>query len=234
MDNENNPENIEALYEFLLPKRKERMEEVLNQRTNHLTILLDCVQNYHNISAVLRSADAFGLCDVHLIGQDIEYSKGIALGTEQWLKLHLHENAKQALDYLQAKGYKIVVTAPEDNFIEDKKKSIPIYNLPFQEKLVIAFGNERAGVSQEIFQAATYKTFIPMFGFVESLNISVACALCLFCSTFEVRSGKRQVPLLLEEEKQKIKEQWVMQTLPHSKQILREVSKRRTNKIRES
>ncbi len=234
MDKENTPENIEALYEFLLPKRKVRMEEVLNQRTKHLTILLDCVQNYHNISAVIRSADAFGLCDVHLIGQDIEYSKGIALGTEQWLKLHLHQTAKQALDYLQAKDYKIVVTAPEDNLTADNKKSIPVYQLPFQEKLVLAFGNERAGVSEEISQAATYKTFIPMFGFVESFNISVACALCLFCSTLDVRSGNRQVPLLSEEEKLEIKEQWVMQTLPHSKQILREVSKRRTNKIRES
>ncbi len=221
--------DFEELYQFLLPSRLERLDSVLNNRSRNLTLVLDRVHNYHNISAVLRSADAFGITEVNFIGENFEYSKGIALGTERWLELKTHQDATSALEYLKKENYKIVVTAAEEKAEANSSYvSLPVYKLPFQEKLALVFGNEKRGVSKEIFDAASIHTFIPMFGFVESFNISVACAICLFCSSISGATGERQLPALNEEQKNYLKEKRVKQSLgSEADKILKEVEKRK-------
>ena len=219
-------ERADALEQFMYPKRLERLESVLAQRTNALTVVLDGVHNHHNISAVIRSADAFGLRTVHLVGSGFTYSRGITLGTERWVQIEHHDNSAAALESLRKSGYRIVVTAPEDDPRRPQVKALPVYDLPFESSLAIVFGNEKNGVSPELLAAAELHAFIPMVGFVESLNISVACALTLFCSTFSGARSERRCALLPESEREELRRDWLIKGTRRADAILREIERR--------
>ncbi|MFN8391836.1 MAG: RNA methyltransferase [Bdellovibrionota bacterium] len=222
------PVDAELLEQFMLPSRIARIDQVAAARTNMLTVVLDGVQNHHNVSAVIRSADAFGIQSVHLIGEQFDYSRGITLGTERWMDLRRHATAQAALSALSSEGYTFVVTAPEDDQRTGSTGavSVPIYALPFQEKLALVFGNENRGVSSELFDAARYHAFIPMVGFVESLNISVACAISLFCSMIAVSGGDRRVATVSADEQRTLRERWLKTGVRNSDAILREIGRR--------
>ena len=219
----------DLLKSFLDPRRLARIETVAAQRTSRLTVVLDQLHNSHNISAVLRSADAFGLRDVHIVG-NLDVSQGIALGTDDWLRIHLHETPEAARLFLEKEGFDLVVTAPEDQggrATAEGVKSLPIFSLPFQDKLALVFGNEKAGVSKELFAVAKYHAFIPMLGFVESLNISVACAISLFASTVRISERERQVDPLDEGERQELVSEWLRRNCKYADRVDRELARRK-------
>jgi len=216
------------LKQFVLDERAARLDSVLVQRSRSLTIVLDRVQNYHNISAVIRSADAFGIADIHLVGEVFEYSRRIALGTERWVELVPHRTPEEALTALRAAGYSLVVLQPENHAAQKNlPPSIPVTALPFEQRLALTFGNERDGVSPVLAEAAEIHAFIPMKGFVESLNISVACAICLFCSTISGAHPEQRTTPLSADEQQQLRGRWLKQSVPHAEAILREVRLRR-------
>lgn len=212
------------LEEFLVPDRRERLESVLNSRASSLTIVLDQVQNYHNISAVIRSADAFGITAVHLIGDSFEYSKAISLGAENWVVLQRHKTPSEAAAILKQAGYKLVVLRPKKD--QADIENLPVFNLPFGEKLALVFGNEKDGVSPELETAADIAAHIPMFGFVESLNVSVACAITLFCSSLGKVEGIRNLPSISPDERAELRDRWFKKSVRRSDAILREIEKR--------
>ena len=219
----------EALERFMSEERLSRLDSVLAARTSNLTIVLDDVRNQRNISAVMRSADAFGVRTIHLIGSDFEYSRGVSLGTEQWIDFVRHDSPEAARDALLAEKFSLVVTAPENDPRipkDSKARSLPVYELPFSERLALVFGNERGGINDALFRSAAYYAYIPMLGFVESLNISVACAITLYSSMIEVRSGTRQVTTLDETESRELRAKWLKRGVQHADAILREISKR--------
>lgn len=212
------------LEEFLVPDRRERLESVLNNRASSLTIVLDQVQNYHNISAVIRSADAFGITAVHFIGDSFEYSKAISLGAENWVVLQRHKTPAEAATVLKQAGYKLVVLRPKKDPADNE--NLPVFNLPFGEKLALVFGNEKDGVSPELETAADIAAHIPMFGFVESLNVSVACAITLFCSSLGKVEGIRNLPSISPDERAQLRDRWFKKSVRRSDAILREIEKR--------
>ncbi len=216
----------EALEQFMYPARLERLEHVLSHRTKALTVVLDGVHNHHNISAVIRSADAFGVRTVHLVGEGFTYSRGITLGTERWVQIERHKTGLEALSALRKDGYRIVVTAPEDDPRRPNVKAVPVFDLPFETPLAIVFGNEKSGVSAELLAAAELHAFIPMVGFVESLNISVACALTLFSSTFSGARIERRVPLLEHTDREELRREWLVKGTRRADAILREIERR--------
>ncbi len=207
---------------FVVPERRERLDQVLANRTASLTIVLDQVQNYHNISAVLRSADAFGITAVHLIGEAFEYSRTISLGAENWIVLKRHQTAAEAVAALKAEGFRLVILQPK----KDDPGNVPVFSLPFATKLALIFGNEKDGVSPELAEAADIAAHIPMFGFVESLNVSVACAITLFCSSIGKTDGHRGLPQITEAEKSELRDRWMKKSVKRSEAILREIEKR--------
>ena len=215
------------LEEFLIPARRERLEQVLSGRSESLTVVLDGVQNYHNISAVIRSADAFGLTEIHLVGETFEFSRGISLGAERWMRVFGHRSAEDALRFLEPRNYEIVVTAPENHPLREEIPTLPVHALPFERRLAVVFGNEKSGVSDAFFSAATMKAFIPMIGFVESLNISVACAITLYSSMLSGARGERRLQPLPAAIREELKAEWLMQSVKHSEAILREVESRK-------
>lgn len=219
-------ETAAALEQFVGPKRMERLEQVLDNRSRTLTVLLDRVQNHHNISAVLRSADAFGIAEVHLIGESFQYSPTVSQGSERWVRLHRHREASDAVQALTDAGYRLVELRPEEGSSVKEMPLIPITALPFEEKLALVFGNEGEGVSAELQAACGMAAFIPMYGFVESLNISVACALCLYTATIAASAPQRRPRPLDAAERSDLRDEWLKKSVRNSDIILKETALR--------
>lgn len=213
-------DTIAALEQFFVPPRLKRIDDVLSARCKSPVIILDGVRNAHNVSAVLRSADAFGIQTVYCVGEEYSFSRGISLGTERWLTLHRHVSPQNVIDELRAQNYKFVVLQAEEISKSQQRESFPVTQLPFHTRLALIFGNEHKGVSPEFSALADFGAHIPMCGFVESLNISVAAAITLFSSTLQPREP------LSDAERMKLKLQWMKEDLRGGDAILRELEAR--------
>lgn len=212
---------VEILGQFVRSERLEKLRQVASNRTSALTLVFDRIHHAHNISAVIRSADAFGVQDMHFVGERLDRNTGITLGAEKWVRIHSHASAEDAVKALQEQHYRLAVTAaPSSNSNNGHRESIPIYALPFAERLAIVFGNELGGVNETFQLAATYHTHIPMLGFVESFNVSVAAAICMFCSTITVANGQRQVATLREQEQAELIGLWLRADIKGAEDIL--------------
>ena len=162
------------LSSFLTEARRARFEEVLNERMHWVTAVTEDLYDPHNISAVLRSCDGFGLQTAHIIEVNNPYrvSPGVAKGAAKWLDIERHQNTTDALRALKSRGFAVCCTTPhtDDTTPED---------LPIDRPVALVFGSEGPGISEEARAEADYFVRIPMFGFTESYNISVAAALTL-------------------------------------------------------
>jgi len=164
---------IEALSKVVTSKRLERIQDVARSRTDNLVLVLDRIADPHNSSAVLRSADAFGVQRVHVIvgEQGFRASRGVSKGTHRWLDVVRYETADACARRLRDENYAIFVAAMGgETRLED---------LRVAPRLAVVFGNEHRGVSPEMQDLADGTFSIPMCGFVESLNISVAAAITM-------------------------------------------------------
>lgn len=159
---------------YLTNERKVRFKEVLTQRTNFLTVAIEDVFQLHNTSAVIRSCDAFGIQNVHVVearyGKRLD--KQIAMGAEQWVDIQRYKSTKSCLEALKSANYQIIATTPHDNAVE-------LSQFELIQKTALFFGTEKEGLSQEVLDAADGHITIPMNGFTESLNVSVAAAIIL-------------------------------------------------------
>ncbi len=206
------PELITYLSAFVTEARLKRFEEVLVNRTRHIAIGLENIYQAHNASAVLRSSDCFGIQDVHIIENQNKYSfnPDVSLGSEKWLTLSRYNNGEQSLgtciNTLKAKGYKIAVTSLH-------KDSYTIENVPITTKTALFFGTEMRGATPELESKADMFVKIPMLGFTESFNISVAAAL----SMYELSSRLRKENInwqLSDADKDELRLQWLRNTIP--------------------
>ena len=203
-----NPELTVYLSQFVTPARLEKMNRVLDFRTRYITVALEDIYQPHNASAVLRSCDAFGIQDVHIIENHNSYriNPGVELGTSQWLTMHRYnrgeQNTAEAVKRLREDGYRIVATSPHaDDFdLED-------FN-PDRGRAAIFFGNELNGLSPLMLELADEYMKIPMFGFVESFNISVSCALTLHHLVHKLHTGRLNWHVD-KEERENILLQWL-------------------------
>lgn len=160
------------------PRREQRIREVLSRRQSDLTIVLENVHDSRNVSAVLRSCDAVGILGVHTIysvDQQPEhaFSRKISGSAAKWIEVEHHASVADCYATLRANGFTIFATALRDD-------SVDLFDLDLARPVAIVFGNEMRGVSDEARDLADGTIKIPMMGMIESLNISVACAVCLF------------------------------------------------------
>jgi tRNA (guanosine-2'-O-)-methyltransferase len=176
---------IEALSPTVTPERLQRIDEVVRSRTDDLVLVLDCIADPHNSSAVLRSADAFGLQTVHVIVGEHGFraSRGVSKGTHRWLDVVRYRSAEACARRLRREGYAIHVAAMGAETTPEELHETP--------RLAVVFGNEHRGVSTEMRSLADGTFSIPMRGFVESLNISVAAAITMQTLA---RDGRRRLP----------------------------------------
>ncbi len=187
MHKDTDRELAEFFSSFVTPERLEKMKRVLAWRTDYLTIVLEDIFQPHNASAVLRSCDAFGLQDVHIIENRNKYrvNPGVALGSSQWLTLHRYDSEKvntlRIIEGLKKDGYRIVATTPHRNDVDLEDFDVAA------GKAALFFGTEMHGLSDDVLSHADVFLKIPMYGFVESYNISVSCAIILHHLTYKLR-----------------------------------------------
>lgn len=159
------------------PKRLEKLTRVLKNRQPNLTIILENINDKHNLAACLRSCDAVGVSDVYILyhGEQPErkLGKNAAASATKWLNLHRYYNVEKCFADIRSKGMKIYTTALGE-------KSTSLYDLKLTEGVALCFGNEHAGVSKEALELADGNFNIPQAGMIQSLNISVACAVSLY------------------------------------------------------
>jgi tRNA (guanosine-2'-O-)-methyltransferase len=162
------------LEEFISIERRERFISILENRTKFITVALEDVFQLHNASAVIRSCDIFGVQEAHIIENRNrnELDKNISMGAQQWVDVHRYKDTKSCINTLRKKGYKIIATTPHDD-------SVLLPDFRIDEKVALFFGTERDGLSTEVLNEADGFLKIPMKGFTESLNISVAAAIIL-------------------------------------------------------
>ncbi len=165
---------IEYLSQFIVENRLKKIDSIIENRTRYITIAVEDLYQTHNTNAVLRSAECFGIQDVHVIHKEFsfEINKEISMGAAKWLNISSFENTSTCITNLKNKGYKIIATLPSENdsFIQNVDLSNPIAFL---------FGTEKKGLSDEAIQQADGFVKIPMYGFTESFNVSVSSALVM-------------------------------------------------------
>lgn len=159
-------------------RRVERFESVIAKRQPTLTVVLEDVFDPHNASAVLRSCDAVGVSDIHLVYVNQEppkksFGKSSSGSAAKWLDVHFHDSIEACYDYLRKRDFRILATALHEDSEE-------LYSVDFTQPTAVVFGNERLGVSEAGVSGADGTIYIPMQGMVESLNISVSCAVTLY------------------------------------------------------
>lgn len=175
-------EYLAYLETFLTESRVQRFEETLLNRTKHFTVVTEDVYQLHNTSAVMRSCEVFGVQDLCVIEQKFgkKIDKEIALGAEKWVDIHRYNNVQGSIDDLRAKGYQIVATTPH-------AEAYHLEEFDISKPSAIFFGTEKSGLSPEVIEQADTYIKIPMYGFTESLNISVSAAIIIQNLTTRLR-----------------------------------------------
>ena len=176
-------------------RRREKILSVLRQRQPNLTIVMEDIHDPHNVSAVLRSADAVGIVEVQLVYVNEKFprlGKKSSASATKWVKRRAFTSVEACYNKLHEEGFTIYAS-------HLGKKSSSIYELDLTKKIALVFGNEHRGVSEEAAERADGNFQIPMAGMIQSLNVSVACAVSVY-EVFRQRqaSGSRAM-LSLEE-----------------------------------
>lgn len=171
---------------FLGDERRRRVDEVVANRTRTLTVVMEAFCDPQNVNAVLRTCEAFGVQELHAIEgpmKPFDRNKKISQNADKWLDLRRWPSTGECLRHLKEAGFAIYATHLDE-------RSRPLGELPFGGKVALVFGNEHRGVSDEALALADATYAIPMRGFVQSFNVSVAAAISL-AKAVERREAER-------------------------------------------
>ncbi|MGM0377437.1 MAG: TrmH family RNA methyltransferase [Bacteroidota bacterium] len=208
-------ELIRYLSQFVSENRISQFQKVLRHRTRYISVVLENIYHPHNASAVLRSCDCFGVQDVHVIENRHTYqvNPDIALGSSKWLSLRRYnhpeaDNTKEALNKLKKEGARILATVADED-------AVPFFDIDIsQGPVALVLGGEKSGISAEAKEMADQFVTVPMYGFTESLNVSVAAAILLQHFTSEMRKNIRgDLWQLKEDEFDQLFLHWIRKTV---------------------
>lgn len=159
---------------FITENKKRKIDQIIKDRTRHVTVVLEDIYQSHNASAALRSAECFGVQDVHIIQKRNKFraQQGIAMGSSKWLDLVQHKSTESCFEQLKRDGYRIVALTPHE-------RTCTLQELKLDKKLALVFGTEEAGLSAQATALADEFVAIEMYGFTESFNVSVSVSICL-------------------------------------------------------
>lgn len=183
--------------------RTARIQQVAHQRTPHLALAAEHVHHRHNVSALLRTADALGILHVWLVGElPFRPSRGAARGAHQWLELHHHTTVDAAVQDIHDHGYAIWAADLADPPIAPE-------HVPVDKPVCVWLGSEVKGVGETVLAAADGVVTLPMFGMPQSLNVSVAGALILDRINQRIRAEHPNEGRLRPEEAEALARAWV-------------------------
>lgn len=161
--------------DYLLPERKARIDAVVAGRTRTLTVVIEALCDPQNVNAVLRTCDAFGVQEVHVVDGPMktwDRNKKISQNADKWLDVVRWSSTAECLGALKARGFAVYVTHLGEG-------TVGLEALSFEGPVALVFGNESRGVTDEALALADARYAIPMRGFSQSLNVSVAAAVSL-------------------------------------------------------
>jgi tRNA (guanosine-2'-O-)-methyltransferase len=175
-DTELQPKDVVTiLAPWVADGRSRQFEAVLERRTDDVTVVVEGMVDLGNVGAVMRSADGFGIQSVHVVDTADAYkrSRRTTRGADKWLDRYAWPDARSCLGHLRGQGFRVVAAHLDP-------RATPIAEADLTDRLAVVFGNELGGLSDEMRQEADEWVAVPMDGFTESLNISVAAAVALF------------------------------------------------------
>lgn len=199
------------LTSFLTDERNERIREVVENRTRHITVVIEDLFQTQNISAVMRTCECLGIQDIHIVEGDNEFSihSAISMGADKWLTRH-HYPAQEAnivdcISKLKENGYTVVATLPGDD-------SCYLDQLPIDKPIAFLFGTELTGLSEEAIKHADKSVKIPMYGFTTSFNISNSVAIIATYLIEKLRNSSLNWKLN-EDEKDALYLEWLQKSI---------------------
>ncbi len=206
-------EVIQRLSPHLSDERQERIRSVVRERTYHVVTVVEGLANTGNVSAVMRTAEGLGLQEFHVIRGSVPPKKSARTtqGADKWLDVHFHETAAACVEPLRRRGYRIAVTHLDAS-------AVPISALDFSEPVAIVLGNELSGVSEEMISRADASVLLPMTGFVQSYNISVAAAMALYHADQARRAAGAGA--LSADELERLEADFTMRAVRHAERLL--------------
>jgi tRNA (guanosine-2'-O-)-methyltransferase len=161
----------------MTPERANKLEKVLLHRQTDLTVVMENVQDPHNISAVMRTCDAVGIQDIYILNTKIpphrKWGSKSSSSAAKWLTVHQYTDTEKCFADLRKKYHRIYATHLSSD-------AISLYDIDFTDSIALIFGNEHEGVSEEIKERVDANFIIPQVGVIQSLNISVACAVSIY------------------------------------------------------
>jgi tRNA (guanosine-2'-O-)-methyltransferase len=213
---------LNHLSQFVSDHKKQFVDKVLNVRTRQITVVLEDVFQSQNASAVVRTCECMGIQDVHIIEQLSKYeiNPRVLKGANKWMNLHRYNdravnNTEICYQELRKKNYRILAADPSEEGVSIQDITIR------QEKIALIFGNELRGLSHYGLEKADARIRIPMYGFTESLNLSVSVAICL--NTLVTKLHQQSDSLYLtESDKNMLKLAWYRKIVRGSEIIERE------------
>ncbi len=207
---------IDYLKKYSSAEKCERIETISQEKTDHVTIVLEKIFQPDNISAVLRTSEGLGVNSVSIIENEHGYknNRTVDKGSGQWLNLKKYQDTETCFKELKEAGYTIIATSPHT-------KAFPLSKLPLDKKIALVFGTETTGVSQYVMDNADGYVTIPMYGFTESFNISVAAALCLYDVTRRLQESDTLTWKMSEEEQKMLALTWLRNSVSGAPEIER-------------
>ncbi len=188
-------------------RRLARLESVIRHRQPDLTVVLENIHDPHNVSAVLRSCDASGVMEIQLVYTEETFpklGKKSSASATKWVEHRDFDGIEKCYATLRKEGFVILAT-------QLGKQAGVLYDLDLTKKTALVFGNEHRGVSDKAATLADGIFMIPMFGMIQSLNVSVACTVALFEAVRQRNlKGGYDRPALEEKEIKKLMRKWAM------------------------
>ncbi|NTU60062.1 MAG: RNA methyltransferase [Deltaproteobacteria bacterium] len=210
------PTPEEIMRGALRAERWARIQAVLEQRLGAVRVVLENVHHPHNLAAVLRTCEALGVQHVHAVETvaDFRFSRRVTLGTHKWLSLSRHDTFAGCAEELHGLGFRLYAAMPDPG-------AVRLEEVPVDAPVALVLGNEKTGLSAEAVALCDGRYTIPMAGFAQSLNISVAAAVSLYDVTLRARKGRPDGGLLTPEEREALLATWLPKSVRCGRKILR-------------
>ncbi|MGZ3771417.1 MAG: TrmH family RNA methyltransferase [Bdellovibrio sp.] len=212
---------LEKIGPLLTEERRKKIERVVSLRNFDTAVVLEGIYDRGNISAVMRSAEGLGFGNFHVIETQEKFKEAnrVTQGADKWVEVQKWKKTADCVKALKDQGYKICVTHLDE-------KSKPLHDIDFSGKTALVLGNEKDGVTPEMIAAADERIIIPMSGFVQSFNISVAGALSLYHISQDRLKRIGTNASLTEEEQGILQAHYYMRTQDSAVQYLEELFSR--------
>lgn len=206
---------MKHIFPLLTEERQRKITNVVNERCFNISVVLESVYDRGNTSAVMRSAEGMGFSNFHVIEtfEKFKEANRVTQGADKWLEVKKWKSTKDCVDHLKKNKIRICVTSLQ--------ASRPLQEIDFSTPLALVLGNEKDGVSKEMLEAADERVILPMPGFVQSFNISIAGALCLYHIWYDRKQKLGTNADLTSEQKEILKAAYAMRTMDSAESILK-------------